>query len=105
MNVTSIKSWIGQTTTGFAAAGGLATLGAALTHQITWSQAVVPLAGAVVLALWPENKSAATDVEAVVQALLPMIHTVFSHGVVAGSAVAKPTVVVTNPPVNEEHHT
>lgn len=56
MNATTLRQWLGQITTGFAAAGGVATLLAVLTGVLTWQQAVAPLVSALVLAIWPEHK-------------------------------------------------
>lgn len=55
MNATTIHQWLGQVTTGFAAAGGIATLLAVLSGTITWQQSIAPLVSAVVLAIWPEH--------------------------------------------------
>lgn len=73
--MTSLKSWLGQSTTGQGATGLAATLLALLSGTITMPQAIPALVGSLVLIAWPQNTALASAAEDAVKAIEPRIPT------------------------------
>ena len=98
MDQTSIKGWLGQSTTGQGFAGALTIVAAAMSGQMPWSAAIPALAGALVLIIWPQNRglstvasTLATDTEKAIPMLLTAYRTGLQHG---AASVQKPSTAI-----------
>jgi hypothetical protein len=85
-----MKAWLGQSTTGQGIGGMLGILAAVSSGQMTWQAAIPLLVGAVILIIWPQNKSlaqsaqtVASDVEVLIPQLLAAYRTGLQHGAAA----------------------
>jgi hypothetical protein len=97
---TTIKAWLGQSTTGQGIAGLLTIFAAVASGAMTWQSGLVSLVPAVVLIVWPQNiglAKAAGTLTSDVEAILPLVLSAFNHGVASGRAAA---AVVQGPAAN-----
>jgi len=93
MNATTIKSWLGQVTTGIGVLIGTPIVIALLTSQITLGQAMPGIVAAVIGLIWPENTQLAASGQTVasdVEALLPQFLTAYRAGLQHGAQAAVP---------------
>lgn len=72
----TIKSWLGQSTTGTGIAAILASLGAVASGALTWQQALPLAIGGLAGIIWPEN----TGLNAQASAIASSIETLISAG-------------------------
>ena len=98
MDQTSIKNWLGSSTTILGSSGALTILSSALSGQLTWSAAIPLLAGAVAAIIWPQNtalsnqvSTLATDTEKAIPMLLTAYRTGLQHG---AASVQKPSTAI-----------
>ena len=101
MNATTLKSWLGQVTTGIGALIGAPVAIALLTHQITPEQAVPGIVAAVIGLVWPENKTLAASAQTVAsdaEILIPQLLTAYRSGLQHGAQTAVPRAQPTVPP-------
>jgi hypothetical protein len=88
---TTIKTWLGQSTTGQGMAGLLTIFAAVASGAMTWQSGLVSLVPAVVLIVWPQNMGlakASGTLTSDVEAILPLVLSAFNHGVASGTAAA-----------------
>ncbi len=65
----TIKSWLGQSTTGTGIAAILASLGAVASGALTWQQALPLAIGGLAGVIWPENTGLNTQASAIASSI------------------------------------
>jgi hypothetical protein len=93
MNATTIRSWLGQVTTGIGALIALPVVIALLSSQITLDQAIPGIVAAVIGLIWPENKQLAISAQALAsnaEVLIPQLLTAYRSGLLHGGQAAVP---------------
>jgi hypothetical protein len=96
MNANTIRSWLGQVTTGIGALIGVPVVIALLTSQITLDQAAPGIIAAVIGLIWPENKQLAASAQALAsnaEILIPQLLTAYRTGLQHGAQAAVPPPV------------
>jgi hypothetical protein len=102
MTTTTIKSWLGQVTTGIGALIGAPVAIALLTSQITLDQAIPGIIAAVIGLIWPENPQFAASAQAVAsdaEVLIPQLLTAYRTGLQHGAHAAVPPPAPTAAPI------
>lgn len=100
MNAMTIKSWLGQVTTGIGALIGSSVVIALLTSQITLDQAVPGIVAAVIGLIWPENQqvvASARTVASDIEVLIPQFLTAYRSGLQHGAQAAVSPEVIPAP--------
>jgi hypothetical protein len=95
MNATTLKSWLGQVTTGIGALIGLPVVMALLTGQVTMAQAMPGIVAAVIGLIWPENKQLAGSAQTLVadaEVFVPQLMSAYRTGLQHGAAAVAPPV-------------
>ena len=93
MTATTIRSWLGQVTTGIGTLIGVPVVMALLTSQITAQQAIPGIVAAVIGLIWPENKSLAASAQTLAsdaEVLIPQLLTAYRSGLQHGAQAAVP---------------
>ena len=93
MNATTIRSWLGQVTTGIGALIAVPVVMALLTSQITLGQAMPGIVAAVIGLIWPENKQLAASAQTLAagaEVLIPQLLTAYRSGLQHGAQAAVP---------------
>jgi hypothetical protein len=93
MNATTIRSWLGQVTTGIGALVAVPVVIALLSSQITLDQAIPGIVAAVIGLIWPENKQLTTSAQTLAsdaEVLIPQLLTAYRSGLQHGAQVAVP---------------
>jgi hypothetical protein len=93
MNATTIRSWLGQVTTGIGTLIAVPVVMALLTSQITAQQAIPGIVAAVIGLIWPENKSLAASAQTFAssaEVLIPQLLTAYRSGLQHGAQAAVP---------------
>ncbi len=93
MNATTLKSWLGQVTTGIGALIAAPVVIALLSSQITLNQAIPGIVAAVVGLIWPENKQLAASAQALAsdaEVLIPQLLAAYRAGLQHGAQAAVP---------------
>ena len=102
MNALTIRSWLGQVTTGIGALIAAPVVIALLTRQITLDQAVPGIVAAVIGLIWPENKQLAASAQTVAsdaEVLIPQLLTAYRTGLQHGAQGVAPPPAPTPAPV------
>ena len=93
MTATTIRSWLGQVTTGIGAVIGVPVVIALLSSQITLDQAFPGIVAAIVGLIWPENKQLAASAQILAsdaEVLIPQLLTAYRTGLHHGAQAAVP---------------
>lgn len=107
MNATTIRSWLGQVTTGIGALIAAPVVIALLSSQITPEQAIPGIVAAVIGLIWPENKQLAASAQTLAsdaEVLIPQLLTAYRSGLQHGAQAAvpppapKPAAIPPTPP-------
>lgn len=103
MNLTILKAWFSQATTGTGIAGILGILASVASGQMTWQQAVPMLVAAAILLIYPEGKQMASGGSTLAQDLIqfiPLITAAVEHGKTIAPAPSTPAqpAAPANPP-------
>ena len=93
MNANTVRSWLGQVTTGIGALIGAPVVIALLTSQITLHQAIPGIVAAAIGLIWPENKQLAASAQTLAsdaEVLIPQLLAAYRAGLQHGAQAAVP---------------